>query len=93
MQRSRHIIALAVAVLASGGLLTDALAKDKMLTNKNLPGVNVPDPIVKPQQDSALQTSPDAYGDGFVRMGNWDVKISGYARVDIGVGNIPSNGR
>ncbi len=91
MRRSHHIIALAVAGLVSGGLLSDVLAKDKTLLNKNLPGVNAPEPTVKPRQDSLLQASPDAYGD--LRVGNWDVKISGYTRVDIVVGNIPGNGR
>lgn len=56
-----------------------------------LPGVNVKAgdkvvvvaPSAEPTQDPA---SPD--GNGWVRMGDWDVKISGSGQVDIGAGNI-----
>lgn len=40
-------------------------------------------PVPKKEADQA----PD--GEGWVRVGDWDVKISGSVQIDIGVGNRP----
>ncbi|PSJ65823.1 hypothetical protein [Kumtagia ephedrae] len=51
-----------------------------------LPGVVRPDPIVKPLEEPIEPPRPDA--DGFVRMGDWDVRISGSVAVDITAGTL-----
>jgi hypothetical protein len=93
MHRLSRIIATIAAVLLVGGLATPAVAEDKPPLKKELPGVTAPDPIVKPKQESTEKPSASDYGEGFVKMGNWDVKISGYTRVDIRSGNVPNSGR
>ena len=93
MHRFSRIIALNVAALVVGGLATPAVAEHETPLKKDLPGVTTPEPIVKPKPESTEKAPASDYGEGFVKMGNWDVKISGYARVDIRSGNIRNNGR
>lgn len=69
-------LALAIALGVAAG---PALAKD-------LPGVQQPETIVQPlpePQDSA----PDNCN-GFVKVGDWDVKVSGSVTIDVGVGAL-----
>jgi len=51
----------------------------------NLPGVQPAKPIVQPRPEPP--DTPPAQ-DGWVKMGDWDVKVSGAVTVDIGVGKI-----
>lgn len=64
-------------LISSAGL---AMAND-------LPGVEPQKPIVQPlpepNDDQASTTE-----DGRIKVGDWDVKVSGSIIVDIGVGNI-----
>ena len=45
---------------------------------------------LKPVADDDKQAGAD--DDGWVRVGDWDVKMSGYVRMDIGTG-LPHGGR
>lgn len=49
----------------------------------DLPGVVAPEPIVKPMPDPDGQPADDEA----IRVGDWDVKISGSVTVDIGAGS------
>lgn len=49
----------------------------------DLPGVVAPEPIVKPMPDPDSQPADDEA----IRVGDWDVKISGSVTVDIGAGS------
>jgi hypothetical protein len=51
----------------------------------DLPGVVAPEPIVKPMPDPDGQ--PADQQDEAIRVGDWDVKISGSVTVDIGAGS------
>ena len=64
---------------------------DQPADQASLPGVKQPEPIVKPLAEPLEQ--PGKEGDGFIRMGNWDVKISGSLRVDIRAGTLPTQPR
>lgn len=63
-----------------------APASEKKQPADHLPGVTAPEPIVKPLAEPILPAAPDA--SGFVRMGNWDVRISGSVAVDINAGTL-----
>lgn len=52
----------------------------------SLPGVTQPPPIVKPRPEPADAAPTSA--DGFVRMGNWDVRVSGSVAVDVNAGTL-----
>ena len=55
--------------------------------SKVLPGVKMPPQIVKPEGEP--EQMPVADENGFVRMGDWDVRISGSVTVDVGAGDLP----
>lgn len=60
--------------------------------SKNLPGVQGDYRIVKPRAE-VLEPEPDTLPeDGTLKVGNWDVKISGSVTVDIGTMK-PRSGR
>lgn len=72
-----------LVVAAIGGLASSAA-----LGEEPLPGVSGDHRIVKPlpePNDDALPVGEN----GGVKVGNWDVKISGSITVDIGTGNLP----
>ncbi|WP_442578260.1 hypothetical protein ACSBOB_22295 [Mesorhizobium sp. ASY16-5R] len=77
-------------VLAASVAASPALA-DQPAAKTALPGVKQPEPIVKPLAEPLEQAGKN--GDGFVRMGDWDVKISGQMRVDIRAGTLPGTPR
>jgi hypothetical protein len=77
------MLASATAALAAGA--------DAGPPRKDLPGVSQPEPIVKPLSEPLEQ--PPASADGFIKMGDWKVKISGYTRVDISSRKIRQTGR
>jgi hypothetical protein len=52
----------------------------------DLPGVKPSDTIVQPLPEP-IDDKPDA-PDGAIKVGDWDVKVSGSIIVDVGVGNI-----
>ncbi|MBL8578767.1 MAG: hypothetical protein JNK47_16210 [Mesorhizobium sp.] len=67
-----------VLILLATVVVAPALAED-------LPGVTKPKPIVQPvpePEDQQAETARDA-----IRVGDWDVKVSGSVTVDIGVGS------
>ncbi|MEQ1953483.1 hypothetical protein [Mesorhizobium sp. CN2-181] len=80
---------LPVAALLVTSSAAPAFADQQPRTT--LPGVERPEPIVKPLAEPLEPASKN--GDGFVRMGKWDVKISGYVRVDIRAGTLPAQSR
>ncbi|MFI0845772.1 hypothetical protein [Mesorhizobium sp. IMUNJ 23232] len=80
---------VAVLVLAASAATAPAFADQ--IPKTTLPGVQQPEPIVKPLAEPLEPASKD--GDGFIRMGDWDVKISGYLRVDIRAGTLPTQPR
>jgi hypothetical protein len=75
---------LLVAGLAQPGA---ALARDKAkaVADSDLPGVVPPKPRVAPLPEGEPQSDPA--NNGWVRMGDWDVKISGSVRLDIRAGD------
>ncbi|MEQ1944415.1 hypothetical protein ABMA32_18520 [Mesorhizobium sp. VNQ89] len=67
-----------VLILLSACAVAPALAED-------LPGVTRPKPIVQPvpePDEQQAETAKDA-----IRVGEWDVKLSGSVSVDVGVGS------
>ncbi len=74
---------LLVALIAAAPV---AWASGKKQGADTLPGVTVPEPIVKPLAEPVLPATPDA--NGFVRMGDWDVRVSGSVTVDISGGTL-----
>jgi len=67
-----------VLILLATVVVAPALAED-------LPGVTRPKPIVQPvpePDDQQAETAKDA-----IRVGEWDVKLSGSVSVDVGVGS------
>jgi hypothetical protein len=89
-QRSSYALAIA-AVMVSAGIPT---LQAQEHTSSGLPGVDgeVADQTpVRPVGEPIIDT-PRADADGFVRVGDWDVKISGSLAVDIGT-FAPRTGR
>lgn len=76
---------IAALILAASAAVAPALA-DQPPRKTELPGVVQPEPIVKPLTEPLEQPRKD--GNGFVRMGDWDVRISGSVRVDIRTGTF-----
>jgi hypothetical protein len=72
----RYLLTIALIVAAS----TSAVLAD------DLPGVKPSDTIVQPLPEP-IDDKPDAQ-DGAIKVGDWDVKVSGSIIVDVGVGNI-----
>ena len=63
-----------------------ALAASPLLAAEPLPGVVQGEPIVKPQPaEPAKQNSSEKEP---IRVGDWDVRISGSVTVDVGVGAL-----
>ena len=81
---------VAALILAASAAVAPALA-DQPPRKTALPGVAQPEPIVKPLAEPLEQPRKDS--NGFVRMGDWDVKISGQLRVDIRTGSFPTQPR
>lgn len=79
LARTCLIVALVAAAPA-------ASASGKKQGADTLPGVTAPEPIVKPLAEPIPPVTPDA--NGFVRMGDWDVRVSGSVTVDIGAGTL-----
>ena len=75
---------IAAAVVTA--LQATAQASEKKSAPADLPGVMVPEPIVKPLAEPILPAKPNA--NGFVRMGDWDVRVSGSVSVDISAGRL-----
>lgn len=70
-----------VLILLATSFVAPALAPT--LAN-DLPGVSKPKPIVQPvPEPNAEQASTD---NNAIRIGDWDVNLSGSVSVDIGVG-------
>jgi hypothetical protein len=77
-------IKLARLALATMPLVSPTLAvAGESKPFKDLPGVSPPAPIVKPVPE---HIEPRPQTDGYERMGKWEMKISGYTRIDIGAG-------
>jgi len=74
--------ALAAVLVAPSG----AFADDKGPSIATLPGVEQPEPTIPPLPQGEPLTEPDR--NGWVRTGNWDVKISGSVRLDVGAGDL-----
>ena len=74
--------ALAAVLVAPSG----ALADDKVPSIATLPGVEQPEPTIPALPQGEPLTEPDR--NGWVRTGNWDVKISGSVRLDVGAGDL-----
>lgn len=53
----------------------------------DLPGVEQPKTIVQPLPEP-LDEQAATTDDGRIKVGDWDVKVSGSITVDVGVGNI-----
>lgn len=79
---------VAALILAASAAIAFA---DQPPRETALPGVVQPEPIVKPLAEPLEQPRKDE--NGFVRMGDWDVKISGSLRVDIRAGTFPTQPR
>lgn len=76
LQDMRYL--LTIALIAAAGV-SSASAED-------LPGVKPGDTVVQPLPEP-IDDKPDAQ-DGAIKVGDWDVKVSGAIIVDVGVGNI-----
>ncbi|MDQ6432859.1 hypothetical protein RB623_02180 [Mesorhizobium sp. LHD-90] len=72
-----------VLIVAASTAIAPALADQPAAS---LPGVTQPEPIVKQLAKPLEQPRKDE--NGFVRMGSWDVKISGSVTVDISAGTL-----
>lgn len=81
---------IAALILAASAAAAPAFA-DQPPRATALPGVVQPEPIVKPLAEPLEQPRKDE--NGFVRMGDWDVKISGSLRVDIRAGTFNTQPR
>jgi hypothetical protein len=68
-----------------------ALAGSKTAAETALPGVQTPKPKVALLPQGEPLSDPDR--GGWVRMGDWDVKISGSVRLDVGAGDLPRRER
>lgn len=83
--------ASAAALLLAASVAALPARADRPADQASLPGVKQPEPIVKPLAEPLEQQGKE--GDGFIRMGDWDVKISGQLRVDIRSGTLPTQPR
>lgn len=68
-----------LTIMLASGLVVPAFAED-------LPGVNKPKQIVQPVPEPLDQQSGEDRQP--VRVGDWDVKVSGSVIVDIGAGSV-----
>ena len=86
MAPSKISTALAILALAQPASAGTKPADDA------LPGVDpkAGDTVVRAPQP---EPTPSTTEDGFTRLGNWDVKISGQVRMDIGAGTLPAKSR
>jgi hypothetical protein len=81
---SSRITALLAGAVSFGLWSGIALAQSSSKPGNDLPGVEGDYRIVKPRAE-ILEPEPDAQPqDGAVKVGDWDVKISGSVIVDIG---------
>jgi len=74
---------IAVALAATAAL---AAVANPAWTAEKLPGVSEDHSIVKPLPEPVDGAPQD--GDS-IKVGDWDVKISGSVTIDIGTGNLP----
>ncbi|WP_353641682.1 hypothetical protein [Mesorhizobium sp. WSM2239] len=89
-QRNTYAVALAAVMLSAA---IPALQAEER-TPSGLPGVDgkaVGQTRIRPVGES-LTGTPQADANGFVRIGDWDVKISGSVTIDIGT-FAPRTGR
>jgi hypothetical protein len=82
--RTRRLLACAAVAALVAYAAASSNADEQSGT---LPGIKPPPTIVKPEGEPPQVEVPDE--DGFVRMGDWDVRISGTATVDLGAGSLP----
>jgi hypothetical protein len=81
---TRRLLACAAAAIVLLGYATGPSKADD--PSGSLPGVNPLPPVVKPEGEPEMM--PIADENGFVRMGDWDVKISGSVTLDVGAGDV-----
>ena len=88
LKTSPGIVALLAGAACLGLCSANALAQS---SSNDLPGVEGDFRIVKPRAE-VLEPEPDTPSqDGVVKVGDWDVRISGSVIVDIGTMKPRSN--
>ena len=75
----KNMIVLAFGATAAVGIVSCAHAGEK------LPGVSEDHRIVRPLPEP-VDDAPDS---DTIKVGDWDVRISGSVTIDIGTGNLP----